>query len=98
MEEYRARTHNATFARSSPTGVNKGSKKVNVRNPVRAADNNPEKNLGLEEESLEYQTIEAANTNRIAGYANSDTVSRRSRDPFSELPIADWGIFETCSD
>ena len=47
MEEYSARTHNATFARSSPTGVNNGSRKVNVRKPARAADSKPEKNLGL---------------------------------------------------
>lgn len=46
--------------------------------------------MTYEEDPLEYQTIEAATTNRIAGYANSAMVSMRSSDPVPEPPIADW--------
>jgi hypothetical protein len=41
------KTYRATMARSMPTGLNKGSKKVNVRNPDIIAVRYPENKRGL---------------------------------------------------
>lgn len=52
-----------------------------------------------DEEPLEYHTIEAANNNRIAGYANSEIVLTRSTDPLTDVAISAFvRICETRSD